>query len=722
MKQIVLRGGKISVEEVPAPRLERGFLLVQVDHSCLSPGTETAGLSLAATPLWKRALRNPEKALRVWEILKNEGLSALMEKLEGKKEQLQATGYAASGVVLAVGEGVKEIFPGDRVACAGAQYAYHAEVISVPENLAVVIPKEVDFASASTATLGAIALQGVRRLSPTLGESFVVIGLGVLGQLTVQILKANGCRVAGQDLDANRLQTAREGGIDLALEVGEDAVKKVLHWTDGLGADGVVITAASPSHEIVSTAFHFCRRKGRVVLVGDVGLNLRREDFYPKEIDFLISTSYGPGRYDRRYEEEGLDYPAAYVRWTENRNMQAYLDLLAQQKVRLDVLRPNIFLLEEAEKAYSILQGGQAERPLVVLLRYSGASGVSKTTRWVNPKPLPAKAGKIRLALIGAGSFALGMHLPNLRRLKEKYELCAVVSRRGLAAKEAAARFEARYATTDEQTVLEDPDIDAVLICTRHHTHAQTTLRALSAGKHVLVEKPLCLTWDEYRRLEAFFKERAGKATPVLMTGYNRRFSRYAARIQAVFRNRVNPLILNYRMNAGYLPPDHWTQGPEGGGRNLGEACHIYDLFRFLTGAPVTGITARAIRPKTGAVFSTDNFCATLSFEEGSLATLTYTALGSPDHPKELLEVYGDGKVLELRDYRSLNEKGEVLFSTTAPDKGHLEELEAFAEAIRGRSGWPMTLEEQLEVARVALCIQDILEGRKPPGEAGSFA
>ncbi|OAD20817.1 oxidoreductase domain-containing protein [Candidatus Thiomargarita nelsonii] len=562
----------------------------------------------------------------------------------------------------------------------------------------------------SFSDLGAIALQGVRRATPTLGESFVVIGLGILGQLTVQMLKANGCRVIGTDIDKDRIQTAKELGMAVGIHPAEDNdIEQVIRLTDGIGADGVIITAATASDEVVSTAFNMCRKKGRVVLVGDVGLHLNREDFYQKELDFFISTSYGPGRYDNIYEEQGLDYPVAYVRWTENRNMAEYLRLIADAKLNIQTLIAKTYPLEQAPQAYESLKDSSA-KPLMVLLSYPQDTELKRTIP--NPQASAAGKGKIRIAIIGAGGFAKGMHLPNLQTLSEDYHIQAIVSRTGHNANATAKQFKANYASTDYQQVLNDKEVDVVLIATRHNLHADMTLQALKAGKHVLVEKPLAINRDELQKIVAFY-ENSEPSTPILLTGFNRRFSPYARRIQEITKNRSNPMILNYRMNAGYIPLEHWVHTEEGGGRNIGEACHIYDLFTYFTGSKVIDVTAHAITPKTNHYSRHDNFVATMYFEDGSVATLTYTALGSNKYPKEQMEVYVDGKVLVMNDYQKLDivgVKAKGIAQSKTMDKGQKQELEMFAKAIKQGGEWAIPLWQQVQAMEIAFEVQKLIK------------
>ncbi|RZB29742.1 MAG: hypothetical protein SRB1_02022 [Desulfobacteraceae bacterium Eth-SRB1] len=708
MKQVLIKQGQVILEDIPAPKVEAGKLLVQVQYSCISVGTEMSGVKASGIPLWKRALKQPEKVKKVVDIALSQGLRNTAGVVSRKVSTTQPTGYSAAGIVLEVGEGIADIQKGDKVACAGAQCAYHAEIINVPRNLVVPIPENLDVAYASTVTLGAIALQGVRRAQPTLGETFVVIGLGILGQLTVQILRVNGCRVIGTDIDRSRIQIAKEMGAHATIHPEDNNdIDQVIRLTDGLGADGVIITAATPSDSVISTAFQMCRKKGRVVLVGDVGLNLNRADFYQKELDLFISTSYGPGRYDRAYEEEGLDYPVGYVRWTENRNMAEYLRLINENKIELSPLISQTYPIDQVSDAYISL-GKDVPTPLIVLLSYPEFNGNTDLNYTVkNPKAKPAGTNQIKIAVIGAGNFAQSTHLPNISSLPKYFHLYAIMNRHGHTAKQIAEQFNADYATTDYHRILSDPEVEAVIISTRHDLHSLLTLEALEAGKHVLVEKPLALTSEELEKIKAFYSQ-TSKDFPILLTGFNRRFSPIMSRIHELLEDRSNPIIMNYRMNAGYIPLDHWVHGKEGGGRNIGEACHIYDLFTYLTNAHPAKIEAQCLAPQTNYYSRTDNFVATISFDDGSVATLTYTALGTNKYPKELLEIYTDGNVFLLEDYRKLSIFGSKSknINNKKVEKGHKEELIAFARAIQQGGEWSNPLWQQIQATEISFEVE----------------
>ncbi|NIQ01737.1 MAG: Gfo/Idh/MocA family oxidoreductase [Nitrospinaceae bacterium] len=710
MKQVLTKQGQIVVEDIPAPQVEPGTILVRAKYSCISAGTEMSGLKSASDPLWKRAIKNPGAVKTALEMVAARGVTHTRNVIEGKLAAGRPLGYSAAGTVLEVGEGVEDIHPGDLVACAGAQYAHHAEIIRVPRNLTVPVPQDIDLHLASTVTLGAIALQGIRRANPTLGETFVVIGLGILGQITVQLLKANGCRVIGSDLDPARVELAQKLGMDGVLNPeGGNGNQDILRMTDDVGADGAIITAASSSHEVISNAFKVCRRKGRVVLVGDVGLNLKREDFYAKELDFFVSTSYGPGRYDPQYEDEGVDYPIGYVRWTENRNMSEYLKLISEKKLNVQPLINSTVEISQANEAYEKLNRNE-DKPLIILLSYPEPASDEPPVRTVaNPTARSTEKGKIRIALAGTGGFMTGMHIPNLQALGKQFHIHSVFSRTGNNAANTAKQVEAVYSTTDYEQILNDSGLDAILIATRHHVHADMTLKALQAGKHVLVEKPLALTREELNRIQNFFSQQ--EQSTVLLTGFNRRFSPFARRIKKLLKNRKNPIITNYRMNAGYIPLDHWVHTREGGGRNLGEACHIYDLFTYLIDSKVSTIHTQALNPSIPHYSARDNFVVTLGFEDGSVATLTYTALGSTKFPKEQMEVFSDGRVFHLNDYKQLDTTGVIggSLKTQWVDKGHKQELQEFGTTILKGGPWPIPLWQQIQATEIALRVEEQL-------------
>lgn len=712
MKQVLLKYGGVFVDDVPAPNVAKGTVLVRVRHSCISVGTEMSGVKASSAPLWRRALQQPSDVRKVLDRIRSNGLRQTRDLVHRKLQTAHPIGYSASGVVIAVGEGVEDISVGMRVACAGSQAAHHAEIVCVPRNLVVEVPEEVELDEASTVTLGAIALQGVRRAQPTLGETFIVVGLGILGQLTQQILKANGVQVIGVDLDPERIELARKNGLKHGLiDASDEMVTTAYKLSNGYGADGVIITAATSSSEVLSHSFKACRRKGRVVLVGDVGMNIDRQDIYAKELDFLISTSYGPGRYDRLYEENGMEYPLPYVRWTENRNMGAYLNLVASKQVSTRLLITEHYELEKAAKAYDALQSGD-RRPLSILLDYDPTEKELVRTISVGCRK-PHHSNLVRIGIIGAGGFATNTLMPIMKCMPDCYDMVNVVTRQGHNATNVARQFDIPDASTDFEAVLQNPNIDALVIATRHDLHGQMVLAALKAGKHVMVEKPLCLTEAEANEIEAHFAT-DGKKDTILMVGFNRRFSPMIKTIADELKDRTAPMVINYRVNAGFIPSDHWVHDKEGGGRNLGEACHFYDLFTALTGAKAASISVHAISPKTGYYRRTDNFTMSLNYSDGSIANLTYTSLGASKHPKERMTIYAEGRVIDLEDFRTLHGDGTHFSSieTKQMEKGHREEMSAFADAILKGGEWPIPLWELLQATRIALKVQEkILSG-----------
>lgn len=705
MKQVFIQGGAAVLHDVPAPALGPKNVLVATRYSCISVGTELASVRMSALPLYRRALKQPQNVKRVVDMAREQGISYTIDRLRGKLSVGSPVGYSAAGTVIALGEDVEGFQVGDEVACVGVGYANHAEILDVPVNLVCLRPAAAAADAASTVALGCIALQGIRRAAPTLGETVVVYGLGALGQLATQMLRAHGCRTIGIDLDPERMAMAKRHGLEHAISPQDgDPVQRITDLTDGYGADAVIITAATSSSEIMSIALRACRRKGRVVIVGDVGLDLNRADFYAKEIDVLISASYGPGRYDPNYEEGGQDYPIAYIRWTEQRNMQEYLRLLATGAVDLNDLGLRSYLIDHVAQAYADLQQGDP-KPLLAVLEYPDRSGkLARRVDLTTPRGA-ARSGVLNVGVVGAGSFAQAVHIPNMNRLSQHFRLHALCGRTGASLEGVALLNKAAYVTTDYDELLRDPDVHLVLIATRHHLHAPQVLKALRAGKHVMVEKPLALNEADLAAIEAFY--RANPGGPVLLTGFNRRFSPAARAAKAALAGRATPIMLNYRMNAGYLPADHWTQGQEGGGRNIGEACHIYDLFEFLVGARPVGVSARGVRPQGVALAANENFVATISYEDGSVCSLTYTSLGCRAYPKEQFELSFDRKTMVMTDYRELVVHGGTGgWKGRSVDKGHLAELEELAATLSAGSEWPIALESQIATTRVSFEVE----------------
>lgn len=681
MKQVCLANAQVAVVDVPAPACARGGILVRTSHSLISTGTEmsTTGGG-GGESLIVKAIKNPHLVRKVIERMGTAGVRQTVDLVRSRVQSSLALGYSAAGEVVEVGEDIVEFRAGDRVACAGAGYANHAEYNFVPVNLAVKVPDGVPLAEAAFATLGAIALQGVRRLNPTLGEQVVVVGLGLIGQITAQLLRLSGCQVFGVDLLPSRVALAKSLGMDEGLRPGEtDPHAAIQAWTAGRGADGVIVCATGGDFALLNRSFDFCRRKGRVVLVGDVPIRIAREKIYKKELDFLISCSYGPGRYDKAYEELGIDYPLAYVRWTEGRNLEEVVRLMAAGTLKVGPLIGRMFPVEQAVDAYQWLQSD--ERPIAVLLDY-GLEGAAKApaARAIQVRPSSSTSGRVRLGVIGAGGFFRAVHLPLLVK-HEGFEIKTIASRTGLPLRDLAVRHNVPSVTTDNDEVLNDPDIDAVLVATRHDLHASLALRALAAGKHVFVEKPLALTSAECEQIVDAVRE----SGLLLTVGFNRRFSPHAARAKSLLQNREPKTIL-YRVNAGALPDEHWLRDPvEGGGRLIGEGVHFFDFMRWLAGADP--VELRAGSAMANGTSDPDNVAVSVTYADGSLGVLLYVSTGHSALGKERVEVFTAGRSLVLDDYRALDVHGGPGAGTHKSrviEKGHKEILDNFYKAIRG--------------------------------------
>jgi len=704
MKQVLLSQGEIIVEDVPAPTIKSGEVLVKTAFSLISAGTELSGKKASKEGLIKKILSDPEKFKKGLDVLKKKGLRAALEIAESQKEARSYLGYSNSGVVIEMGKNIKEFKVGDRVACAGAGKANHAEFVAVPKNLVVKMPENLDFQSASSVALGSIALQGLRRADVKLGESVAVIGLGLLGQILIQLLKVNGARVIGFDIDDEKINLAKELGIDESYNsLKNNVLEKVLNFTKEKRVDTTIITASAPQNsEIIQQAMEITRKKGRVVVIGNVGLGPKRSPFYEKEIDYLISTSYGPGRYDPNYEEKGIDYPFAYVRWTEKRNMEEYLRLLAEKKVNFQKLISKIFPIEKAPEAYKFLEENRPAKP-AVLLDYRFKEEKPKETK-IEISSVPFKKDVINVGVIGTGGFAKAMHLPNLKKLSNLYSIFALCDLNGINAKQTARKFGAKYCTTDYKEILNDKNIDVVMITLSHNLHAKISIEAAKAGKAVFCEKPMALNEKELQKLINILKE---TKMPYLV-GFNRRFSPFAKKIKEIIKNRENPMIIDYQMNAGFLPKDHWTQTEAGGGRNIGEACHIYDLFTYFTESEIEKISAFSITPKTEKYLKNDNFIASLKFKDGSICNLIYTAISSRDYPKEQMKIYFDGKMIFLNDYKEMKVYGaKIKGLKIKQDKGHFTEIQEFAEAIKSGNGYPIPLWQLIQATKISFEVEN---------------
>jgi len=645
--------------------------------------------------------------------VKKKGVRGAVSAARELRQAFAPLGYSSAGIVMAVGKNVADMNVGDRVACAGGGKASHAEVVAVPRNLVAKIPEGVSFKEASFATLGAIAMHGIRRAERQFGETIVILGVGLLGQLAVQIAKAAGYKVIAIDKDPERIELAKKMGADLGLIAGKsDVEKEVLYHTAGIGADAVVTYAATPSSEPANLAMRLARKKGKIVVVGAVGLDLERPVFYEKELDFLMSRSYGPGRYDPIYEEKGIDYPIDYVRWTENRNMQAFLDLLKNGKVNVKPLINAIFPVEKGKEAYELIVK-DAKKPLGVLLKYDPSQYVTTTG-----KVIPAKRtveispriieGKINVALLGAGRFAKNTLLPLMSKIPD-YHLRAVCSTTGINAKQVALKYNAEYYTTDYKEVLEDENIDLVIITSPHNLHYPMIVDAANAGKAVYVEKPMCLSEEE---LDEITKVIAKTKVP-LIVGFNRRYAPLAIKTKELLKQKHRPYLINYRVNAGYVPKTHWIQDPEvGGGRIIGECCHFFDFFNYIIESEVESICMLGIPVNKATVIANDNVVGTIKWADGSLTTLTYTALGHGDLPKERIEIYADRSSIVIDDFKNMELygfKGKDI-RMKKQDKGHYHELVELAKFLKSKESNIVSFQECVKAMRMVFKTEKLLK------------
>ena len=694
MKQLLqnYRTGELVLAEVPPPSCADRGVVVRTRYSVVSAGTERAMLALAKKGLLGKARARPDLVRQVLRRARVEGIAPTLRKALARLDEPVSLGYSAAGEVIEVGRDSEGFGRGDRVAVAGAGYANHAEFNFVPRNLCVRIPDGVAYADAAFATVGAIALQGIRQAQPQLGERVVVIGLGLIGVLTSQLLRANGCSVLGIDAAKERVDFARGIGFEAALASEAEAVSKA--FTAGRGADAVIVTAATSSSEPVVTAGEISRLKGRVVVVGLVGMEVPRETYYRKELDLRLSMSYGPGRYDAEYEERGHDYPLAYVRFTEQRNMESFLDLVRLGTVTPATLVSHRFAFADALEAYALVENAERDR-LGILLEYPSDA----PRQAVEPAPAVAGGGDVvRVAAMGAGSFARGVLLPQLAKLSN-VRLVAVSARTGKSAKQAAERFKIASATTDNRELLERADVDALLVATRHGDHASLAAAALRAGKHVFVEKPLCIVEQDLDELQALIAD-AGVETPCLMVGFNRRFSRHMVALKAAFDERRAPMVVNYRVNAGTLARDHWVHDPdEGGGRVIGEVCHFVDFCTALVDREPVSVSASGVG-KDGEV-EDDSVVVTIRYVDGSLATVQYAASGHRDLAKERCEVFSEGRSAVMEDFTVTRFYGGGRTIRGRQDKGFAAELQRFLAVCRDGGPWPIPWDQIVSTHRV---------------------
>lgn len=706
MKQILqsLKTGATEIAEIPCPSVKRGQLLIRTTQTLVSVGTERMLVEFGKAGWIDKARQQPDKVRMVLDKIKTDGLKPTIETVFNKLDQPLPLGYCNVGVVMEVGDGVAGFSTGDRVASNGK----HAEVVSVPTNLCARIPDSVSDEEAAYTVIAAIALQGIRLVQPTLGESIVVTGLGLIGLIAVQLLRAHGCRVLGIDYDADKLALAQQFGAEIVnLSAGEDPVAAAQRFSRGRGIDAVIITASTKSSEPVHQAALMCRKRGRIVLVGVTGLELSRADFYEKELTFQVSCSYGPGRYDPNYEEKGQDYPVGFVRWTEQRNFEAVLDMLADGRLDVKPLISHRFAIDEAEKAYQLI--AEAAPSLGILLQYPTTEEKpeselrQQSVRLSTQRPLPSQHMNAAIAFVGSGNYATSVLIPAFKQTGARMKV--VASSGGVSGVHAGRKYGFEETTTATETVFTDPEINTVVITTRHDSHADLVCQALTAGKHVFVEKPLCLTLEELAKIEATYARLQDQGNaPLVMVGFNRRFSPHVQKIKSLLASVSGPKSFVMTVNAGSIPSDHWTQDKEvSGGRIIGEGCHFIDLLRYLADTSIVEQTRM-----TMASTSNDTVSLQLGFADGSIGTVHYFANGCKAFPKERLEIFAAGRVLQLDNFRKLKSyawPGFKSMNLWSQDKGQRACAEAFVKAINEGGLSPIPFTEIVEVSRMSILL-----------------
>lgn len=678
MKQLIqnFKTGKLYVDDVPLPSISGGMVLVENQYSLISSGTEKGTVKVAKANLLGKAKQRPDLVAQVLQNIKKEGLSATLNKVKTKLDSLKALGYSTAGTVLASLDTNGNFQPGDRVACAGQDYASHAEVVAIPQNLCVKIPDNVSFEQASFTTLGAIALQGVRQASPLVGEKVCVIGLGLLGQLTGQLLKANGCDVFGIDLSERMVTLANEISVHKALHRNDPNLLSVCeNFTNGQGFDSIIITAAAPTNDPIVLSTEVCRKKGKIIVVGAVKMDVPRDPyFYRKELELKISCSYGPGRYDVNYEELGNDYPFAYVRWTEQRNMEAFLGMISKGLINVNPLISHTFGIEQAEEAYEIVLGENPQPHIGILLKYEQNDKKTNTSIHIKNEPI----NKINIGFIGAGSFAQSYLIPYVKSFGASLD--TVVTSKGITSKNVGNKFGFNNCSADVKDVFLKNEITTVFIATPHSSHADLVIESLKAKKNVFVEKPLAVSEEELKRIIEV-KQASNNS---LMVGFNRRFAPVSQEIKKQLGETGEPFVINIRVNAGFIPKDHWTQIPEiGAGRIIGEMCHFIDLFQYFTNSEPIKVFADCISSNNQMIKQDDNIGILIKFKNGSIGNLTYVANGDKGLPKEHIEIFSAGKTAIINDFRNgILYKNNKSKKIKLSGKGHQQEVRAFLNSL----------------------------------------
>jgi len=696
-----LKSGKVMAYEVPQPELRAGGILVRTAFSAISSGTERAKLESGEKSLVGKAMSRPDLVRQVVDFARNEGVKAAYQRVQSRLDSLSPLGYSCSGIVIAAGDGVQDFQPGDRVACGGGGYASHCAINFVPKNLAVKLPDSVALDAAALTTIGAIAMQGLRQSELRFGETVAVIGAGLVGVLTIQLAKAAGCRVIAIDLDPGRVERAVQFGADLGLSSNDGRTPLAIRHFTQYGPDAVILTAATHSNEPIELAAAIARDRGRIVVVGEVGLGVSRPNVYLKELSISLSRSYGPGRYDIDYEEAGVDYPVGYVRWTEKRNMEAFVHFLASRSIDVALLIEKRYPVEQVDNAYSAIREASC---YTALIDYSVSESevTGSLTAW--PERQTRVTSGFKVGCIGAGAFARNIVFPALRGRKSVV-LESVATASGVAAMSACKSFQFSKVQTPGE-LLQDAEINGVFILSRHDSHSRYVVSALANHKSVFVEKPLAVSQDQLEEVRCAYEaaKEQGHA-PLLMVGFNRRFAPMTEKLRKFFAKRQEPMMINVRVNAGYLPHDHWTQRKDDGGRVIGELCHFVDWSRAVVNSPIRTVTAQALAD--GARYNRDNVVVTLLFQDGSIASLMYLANGDRSVPKEYFEVFCEGRVGIINDFCTLelSRDGKTERTKGRRDKGHSSEISLTVEAMRNGGPSPIPFEQLVEVTKACFAV-----------------
>ncbi len=706
MKQVVqnLKNGKIEIIDVSVPALPEKFVLVENLFSLISVGTEKRTVNFGKSSLLKKAIQRPDLVKQVLKSLSKDGISTTAQRVSSRLESLTALGYSTSGLVISSFDNNSEFKKGDRVACAGQNYASHSEYVSVPQNLTVKIPDNVSMEDASFTTLGAIAMQGIRQSNVRLGERVCVIGLGLLGQISCQLLKANGCQVLGIDVSDKMIEMANENNFASAYSRNNQNLQSICdNFSKGKGFDKVIITAKSNTNDPIILATEILRKKGEIILVGEVPMDIPREpNFYPKELELKISCSYGPGRYDSIYEEDGNDYPFEYVRWTEKRNMESFLDLLSTGKINLKPLITHIFDIEDAKKAYDLVLGNTNEDFIGVLINYGNEK---KSNNIIEHKKITHK--EVNIGFVGAGNYAQSFLIPQAKKLGS---LDTVVTQNGISASSVGTKFQFSSSSTDPQNVFENKDINTVFIATPHDTHSKYAIEALKNNKNVFIEKPLAINQNELNEIKKVYNKSEGK----LMVGFNRRFSKIAVKAKECFDGSY-PLVMQFRVNAGIIDKNHWIQREIGGGRIIGEICHFIDLMQFFTNSNPKKVFAEHISTTNSKIKADDNISITIKFSDGSVGSIVYVSEGGEKMDKEKLEVFGGGSSIVIHDFKNLeifqnNKRKNYKYS----GKGQKECVKEFISSILSEKQSPISFNSAYFTTLTTFKIIDCLKTGLP--------